>query len=191
MRYAVRVGLAVFLILGAGAGGWWYANRHAIDRRRAVLRVAQAPSLALAQPQLLWFETPPDVDEKLAALVNHWGTGDARFDDLLVQHLGDPACGDALRKRFAEELAWRPAARPLWAQAWRQRTRQPPDQEIAAILDFLEALAAADAPPRLSWRQVLDVQAVFELEGRGELAAWLTPENCLPRYRAWKTRGDK
>lgn len=187
MRLLLRIGLVALLIVAAGVGGWLYANRDAIERRRAVLRVADAPNFAQAQVELRWFELAPEVDEKRAELVGYWGTGQATFDTYLAQHLRDPDCGEALRKRFSEELAWRPELRPLWATVWRERTKQPPHEEAASVLEFLDTLAKAETPPRLTWRQVLDVQAVFELRGRGDLAVRLTPENCLDRFRQFKS----
>ena len=181
----LRIGLLGLLIAAVGVGGWLYLNREAVERRRAVLRVADAPTLAQAVAEFRWFETPPDEEAKRTALVAHWGTGDERFDDYLVRYLGDSTCSEALRKRFSEELAWRPELRSTWAAAWRQRVKQQPEAEIASVLEFLDTLSAAENPPRLTWRQVLDVQAVFELRGRGELATWLSPENYRERYRAY------
>jgi hypothetical protein len=187
----LRIGLVALLIVAAGVGAWLYAQRDAIERRRAVLRVGEAQTYAAAQAELRWFETPPQAEEKLAALAGYWGEGNENFDSHLARHLSEPACSDALRKRFSEELAWRPKLQRKWAEAWRRNTKLPPDQEIASIVDFLDTLTLAESPPKLTWRQVLNAQAVFELRGRGDLVAWLTPENCLERYQRLKGDGEK
>ena len=63
----------------------------------------------------------------------------------------------------------------------------PLDQQTASVVAYLD-LAAADPSRTITWREVLDVQALFKLTGRGELASELSPSNWRDRYRQWQRR---
>jgi hypothetical protein len=81
-------------------------------------------------------------------------------------------------------LSWRLGLLPAWGEHWR-RLKDNPEQERTSIRRYLEALRAADPPRQITWRDVLDLQALLQLDGQGELAHRLTPDNWRGRYERW------
>jgi hypothetical protein len=180
-RILIALGLAAALV----AGGWCYAQRQRFERQAAIGRVAGAETFAAARTELVWFETGPDADERLRALVDAWGRGNPRFDYYLVRYVGHPQSSESLRKTFSHELAWREELLPRWAHYWVWQAKLEPDAQIASICDYLDALAHTTTVRTLTWREVLDLQAILVIAGKPALALRLSPTNWLDRYRQW------
>jgi len=192
MRLWLRLLLLLFVLVGAGAGAWCYLNWQRLVRQSACYRVGVAPSFKEAQAEIAWFETGRDREAKLRELLRKWGTGNRQFDLYLAQHVGHAKSTEALREAFSLELAWREELVPRWAHYWSWRAPLEPDEQIASIIEYLDDLAAAETPKKITWREVLDLQAVFHLTGYRRLAHRLTPENWHERYRRWsETRPAK
>lgn len=171
----------------AAAGLWWYSSGEApLGRQVAAYRVGAAPSFTAAQREIRWFETGRDRRDKLKELVGGWDTGNQQFDLYLAMHLGHPDCTDETRRAFSLEMAWRKNLLPRWAHYWRWRTRLPPAEEMASIVDYMQVLSTVDPPRKLSWREVLDAQALFELTGHPEFAQRLMPDDWRDRFRRWR-----
>lgn len=183
LRFSIT---AIFLLGLLSAGGWWvYHNRVALGRQVASYQVGAAADYAAARREMAWFESGADRDAKLRDLAAGWGTGNQQFDYYLARYLGDPQSSDALRQTFSRELAWRPELLPRWAHFWCWRAKTDPAEEIASIVAYLTTLAAAQPPRQLTWREVLDLQAVFQQSGQAELAKRLGPDNWQARFQAW------
>lgn len=185
--------LAVFLIGAAAliAGAWWYFGGSRAGVQLAAYRIGQAAGYREAAREIALLEQKPDRKEALRELAASWGTGNQRFDFYLALRVSDPQSGEALRQAFSLELSWRPELLPRWAHYWRWRVKQSPADEIVSISEYLETLATAEPPRRLTWREVLNLQAVFAVTGQPELARRLAPDNWLGRYRSWRERHRK
>jgi len=175
----IAVGTLVF------GGAWLYWQRDAMARFWACYRVSAATNYSQAKGELAWFEAGPDRVARLHSLVTLWGTGNETFDRNLVMYLQDPECDDTLREAFSLELAWRPELLSRWAHCWCHTGRLEPDENVESIVNYIDTLAMADVPRGITWRDVLDLQAAFELEGCPDLAIRLTPENYLSRHADW------
>jgi len=183
-RLRILAFVSVLLAAVAAAGLWWHWPQ--IQRQYAGYRVGAAPRYEEARRRLAWFEEGKDPSPKLRALVRKWGGGNAQFDRYLARYVDDPASSESLREAFSRNLAWRAELLPRWAHWWRWRPGPAPDERMRSILAYLELLAATDGSKALTWREVLDVQAIFALTGQADLAARLTPENWRDRYRQWR-----
>ncbi len=186
MRLLVRLTISVLVVGAVGLAAWGYVYRQALMRQWACYGVEKAKTYADAERRLAWFETGPGRQERLRDLVSAWGTGNAQFDLFLAKYVQDAQSSEALRERFSLELAWREALPARWAHYWAWRAPLEPDRQIASIVEYLDTIASIRPPQRLTWREVLDLQAIFELSGRRELAMRLTPENWLQRYESWQ-----
>lgn len=186
MRPWLRVLLALLVLAGMVIGAWWYFHREQLARQWACYRVGAAGSFEQAQAEIAWFEKGPDREAQLGELVRKWGTGNQQFDLYLARHLGDPACSDLLRETFARELGRRAELLPRWAHSWSYRAPLEPDAQIASILSYFDALASVEPAEQITWREVLDLQAVFQLTGQGRLARGLSAANWHDRYRRWQ-----
>lgn len=184
--------LVVLIIVVAGlvAAAWWLWGGGAVETQLAAYRIGQATDYGEATRQIAQIEGQPDRDQALRELVTGFGTGNQRFDYYLARRVSDPQAGEALRRAFSFELSWRPQLLPRWAHFWSWRVKQRPADEIASIAEYLDTLATADPPRRLTWREVLNLQAVFTLTDQTELAKRLALDNWLGRYRSWQARED-
>ncbi len=178
--------------MGGLAGGlWWYYGNGAGTQWTAY-RIGQAASYREAAGQIAALERRRDRDVVLRELAAGWGTGNQQFDFYLARRASDPQAGEALRQAFSLELSWRPELLTRWAHYWSWRVKPSPADEIASIAEYLDALATAEPPRRLTWREVLNLQAVFALTGQPELALRLAPDNWQGRYRGWRgQRGER
>jgi hypothetical protein len=177
-------------VLGVGAavvaGAWWVAaNWPRLARQWACHRVGNSATFDEARAAIAAMDRGPDRDALDRELVAQWSTGNPRFDLFLAGYVGQAQSSDFLREAFSLELAWRTPLSGRWAQYWLWRGAQEPDEELASLVTYLDLLAACDPPRRLSWREVLDVQALFTLTGRESLGYRLLPENWHDRYRQW------
>jgi hypothetical protein len=184
-RLLVAIAIALVLFGVAAAAAWLYVQFDPLGRQVAGYRVGAAENYLRASQEIVWFEQGADREAKLRELVAGWGTGNQRFDFYLARYLGDPKCSEGLRQAFSLELAWRPHLLLRWAHFWRWRSKLPPADEVTSINDYLAALVLVDPPKKLTWREVLDLQAVFELSGEGGLAKRLAPDNWPARYERW------
>ena len=188
MRLRLRLLITFSVLLAAGAGTWCYLKRGELSCWRACGRVGAAETFGEAQAEIDWFETGPDRDFRLRELVARWGTGRQQFDFYLARHVGHPDSSELLRKTFSLGFGWHEERLPRWAHYWSWQTSQEPNEEIASIVRYLDLLLAADESKTITWREVLDLQAVFHLTGEPRLARRLTPDNWRNRYRDWRRR---
>ena len=188
MSRTLRALVLVAAVALASVGGWGYANRQMIAWQWASYQVGAATTFEQAREQLAWFEQGPDAPEKLRMLAGKWGTGNPQFDRYLAEYATARDSSMAVRRAFSEELARRPELLPRWAHFWCWQASLEPDRQIESILDYLDALAFSEEPvadPRLTWRELLDLQAVFTLSGDVARAARVTPDNWREHYRVW------
>jgi hypothetical protein len=182
-RALVTTVLAAATVIG---GAWVYARRETIRRQYACHRVAVASSYPEAMRELAWFEAAgPDREARLRELVAAWGRGDPRFDYYLARYLRAPQCSEGLREVFSQELSWRPGLRARWAHFWSWQSAREPGEELATLRSYLDAMASSEPPRQVTWRDILDLQALFERTGRGELADRPRPDRWADTYARW------
>jgi hypothetical protein len=95
-----------------------------------------------------------------------------------------------MRKTFSLELSWREDLLPRWAYFWSWKAGPKPGERVVLILEYLDVLLSAEPPRVLTWREVLDLQAVFQLTGQPHLAVRLKTDNWQTRYRRWRELRD-
>lgn len=186
MRLRVRILVLLVAPLAAAAGGWLYVYRHDLARQAALYRVGAAATYEEARQAIAWFEHEPERQLKLRELVRKWGTGNRQFDLYLAQYVGDPASSEALREAFSLNLAWNDGLLAAWVDYWNARPGASPEQRTRSLLAHLDLLLTMESPPSLTWREILDLQAVFTRTGHPRLALRLSPENWPDRYRKWR-----
>ncbi len=186
--------LLVALIAGVLVGAWAYVNWETLAWQWATYQMGAAESFEQAREQIAWFEQGPDAPERLRVLVAKWGAGNPRFDQYLAQHAASGESSMALRRAFSRELGRRPELLPRWAHFWCWQAPIEPDRQITSILGYLDTLAFDDraaAAPSLTWRELLDLQAILALSDDVERAAHVAPGNWSEHYRVWhETRRD-
>lgn len=188
IRRFVLSAVLLCALAGLVAGFWWRGGGGAVGQHLSAYRIGHSASYSQAAREIATLERSPDADETLRALAAGWGTGNQPFDYYVARRVSDPQASEALRRAFSLELSWRPELLPRWAHYWSWRVKQPPAEEIRSIAEYLDALAKADPPRHMTWREVLNLQAAFALTGQIELAKRLTPENWLGRYRGWEAK---
>jgi hypothetical protein len=186
MHLRTRLTITLLIAAAAALAAWGYVYRQALTRQWTCYRVGQAETYEEAQPRLAWFETGPDRQARLRDLVTKWGTGNPQFDRHLAQYVQDARSSEALRERFSLELAWRKPLLPRWAHYWAWRAPLEPEEQVASVVRYLDTITSVRPPRPLTWREILDLQAIFELSGRHELARRLEPSNWLERYQRWR-----
>jgi hypothetical protein len=179
-----RLALAAAVVLLVAVVLWAYVRRDALRLQWACFQVTSAPNYEAFRQRMEQFERGRQAEDRLMALVERWKTGNEAFDDHLARYLYDPQCSEALREAFSRELGWRKELIAAWGEQWRAM-KPDPDDHIASLRRYLEALHSADPRRELTWRDVLDFQAAVQLTGHGELAHRLTPENWRGRYERW------
>ncbi len=170
-------------------GGWAYVNRETLSWQWASYQVGAAASFEEARGQIAGFEQGPDAPERLRVLAAKWGGGNAQFDRYLAQYAASGESSMALRRAFSRQLTRRPELALRWAHFWCWHAPIEPDRQIASILEYLDALAFdgdASTGPSLTWRELLDLQAIFALSGEPERATRVGPENWREHYRVWR-----
>jgi hypothetical protein len=183
LRFLVA-SVVVAVVVSAVVG---YVNRERLTGQWMAYRLGRAASFEDACRESAWFETGPDREDRLRVLVTRWGTGNVRFDYHLARYVVSPESSEALRRRFSLELAWREGLLPRWAHWWCWRAGEQPDRRVEEILSYVDLLLAAqDLSKEISWREILDLQAIFYLSGQPKWAERLTPENWRERYQAWR-----
>jgi len=170
--------------LAVGAG--WFANRRKLRRQWHLYRVGTAESFEQARREIAWFETGTERQQRLVELTGKWGTGNRPFDLYLARYLHHAECSESLRETFSRELGRREPLLPRWAHYWSHRSPQEPDREIASVLRYFDVLATEEPSPPITWREVLNLQAVFYLTGSPRRATGLTPVNWHQHYRVWQ-----
>ncbi len=192
MRLWLRFLVALVVLALAALALVGYANRQRLTGQWMAYRVGRAASFEEACRAMAWFETGPEREARLRELVTRWGDGNLRFDFYLARYVASPESSEAIRRRFSLELAWREGLLPRWAHWWCWRTVQQPDRHVEEILAYVDMLhAAQDLSKEVSWREILDLQAIFYLSGQPKWAERLTPDNWRERYQEWrKSRTD-
>ena len=185
MRPWLRILTTLLVLAVVGLGTWGYLFRNQLAHQWATYRVGAADSFEEARTEINRLENGPDRDARLRELVRKWGTGNQQFDLYLARYVGNPDSSESLRKTFSLEFGWREELLPRWAHYWSWRAAREPDREITSILAYLDLLTAADSSKTITWREVLDLQAVFQLTGQPRLAKRLSPDNWRDRYRNW------
>jgi hypothetical protein len=187
MRLWLRVFAALAALAAAAVAAVGYVHRQRLTGQWMAYRVGRAANFEEACRALAWFEAGPDREARLRELVTRWATGNVRFDYYLARYVASPESSEAMRKRFSLELAWREGLLPRWAHWWSWRTGEQPDRRAEEILAFVElVLAAQDLSKEISWREILDLQAIFCLTGQPKWAERLTPANWRERYGQWR-----
>lgn len=184
MRFKWRILTLLAVVSIVATGVWLRFNWVQLERQWRVYRVGAATSYEKARRELAWLDREPDRAIRLRELVRKWGTGNPQFDLHLARYVGDPASSEALREAFSLNLAWRDGLLERWAHYWSWRPGESPRERVESIRNYLDLLLASNAKG-LTWREVLDLQAVFHLTGQPRLALRLAPENWRDRYRQW------
>ena len=188
MRLWLRLLIPLVILAAVGLGTWCFLRRDDLAVQWASHRVGAAATFEDAQAEIAWFDSGPDHEARLRELVSRWGTGNARFDLYVARHVGSPESTESLRRTFSLGFGWHEERLPRWAHYWAWQTSEEPDREIASILAYLDLLHAADPSKTITWREVLDLQAIFHLGGEPQLAKRLSPDNWRPRYADWRER---
>lgn len=187
MRVCRHIVLAILLLALLSLAVWCYICREPLRRQWSLYRIGAVAAPQEAEAEIIHCETDPDPDAAIGELVDKWGTGNRQFDLRLATHLDAPSCGDSLREAFSEQIGGQPELLQRWAHFWSWRSPLPLDQQTASIVTYLDGVAA-DPSRTITWREVLEVQALFELTGHGELARGLSPSDWRDRYRQWQRR---
>lgn len=186
MRFRTSLLPTFLLLVSITVGLWAYGNRKLLSSQWACYRVGTAESFAEAQARIAPLETGTDCDAKMAVLVRKWGTGNRQFDLYLAEHVCNAAATDGLRECFSRQLGHSAKLRQHWAHCWCHRAALLPDEQVQSIVSYLDTLATVDPPQAITWREVLDLRAVFELTGDPRPAPDLSPTNWPEYYRVWR-----
>ena len=186
MRPWIRLFLALVAVALGVLSVWLYRDRLRIACQWRAYSIGVATDAESARAHFAWFESEPDRDEKLRELADAWGRGAAGFDRRLLDYVAGPDSSEMLREACSTEFAWREELLDRWGRYWAWRAGETPTRRAAEIVEYLDLLAASNPPRRLTWREVLDLQAIFALTGRGPLAMRLTPDRWHDRYRNWR-----
>jgi len=183
MRCWLRFLIVPVTLAGILVGAWWRVNRQRLQRQWDCYRVGAAESFDQARAEIIRCETAPDAEARIAELVQKWATGNRQFDLYLARYVHQPQCGTALRAAFSRELGRREGLLSRWAHHWSWQAPLEPNEQIASIVAYLDGLARCQT---ITWREVLDLQAVFELTGQGRLGRRLSPANWHTRFRRFQ-----
>jgi hypothetical protein len=184
LRWRLLITFAAIAV--AIVSGVAYVQRETLRVQWHSYQVGAAETYEAARAQLAWFHQGPEAVSRSRELVGRWGTGNPRFDLFLARYVRDAESGEALREAFSLELAWREGLLARWARYWSWRAPLEPDQQIASAVDYFRLLDRTQPPRAITWRDVLDLQAVFELTGQNRLALRLSPENWRERFERWQ-----
>jgi hypothetical protein len=185
MRLWARILLTLIVAAGLGVSIWAYRNRQRLSHQWSAYQVGAAISFDQARREIARLEKGPDSESQIRELVAKWGTGNGQFDLFLARYVDHPDSSETMRKAFSLELSWREELLPRWAHFWSWEGGPEPEGRVALILEYLDVLLLAEPPRTITWREVLDLQAVFQLTGQSDLAVRLKPENWQQRYRRW------
>jgi len=185
-RWQIFLGLFLLIVLVVGVFAIVY--RQPLARQWTLYRIGAAESSQEADVEIARCETAPEAELLIGEMIDKWGSGNRRFDLHLAGHLGGRSCGETLREAFSKEITRREGLLERWARYWTWRAQLPPDQQMASVAAYYDALRAAEPPRNITWREVLDLQAVFQLTGCGELAQNLSPANWRERYGQWQQK---
>jgi hypothetical protein len=182
-RRAWRWTIVVAAALAVGIG--LYAWRGELAAQVASYQVASAASYRAAARRIGQFEAAPDRAEKIHALVDAWGRGDPRYDYYLARYIRSPDCGDELREAFSLEISWRPGLLSRWGHFWSWQSSADPAADRKHLRGYFDALSSVEPARRLTWRDVLDLQALCDRTGQGEVARRMKPDDWVAAYRRW------
>jgi hypothetical protein len=182
-RRAWRWTIVAVAALAVGIG--LYVWRDKLAAQWASYQVASAGSYRAAARRIGQFEAAPDRDKKIHALVDAWGRGDPRYDYYLARYIRSPDCGDGLRQAFSLEISSRPGLIQRWGHFWSWHSSAGPAADHSHLRGYFDALASVEPPRRLTWRDVLDLQALCARTGQGEVARRMKPDDWVAAYRRW------
>jgi len=186
MSLRLRFGITAAVLVTVAVGVSCWVSRRQIACQLALYRVGSAATLSQAQTAMEWFEAEPGDQARLSELAAKWGSGNRRFDIHLAEHVSGPTSSEALRKAFSLELAWREDLLPRWSHYWCWRATGEPDERIASISSHFDLIMSTESVQAITWREVLDLQAVFHVTGHPRLAKRLSPDNWRSRYAKWQ-----
>jgi len=189
MKRFWRAAVTFALVAGVFIGGWVYVNRQRLADQWASYHVGAAARYDEARERIARIERGDRAEGRLRELVAKWGTGNRRFDEYLARYVTDPASSRRLRELFSRHLSSRPTLLSPWAHFWAHQASLEPREQIASYVTYLDEVAHADngrAARRLTWREVLDLQAIFTLTGARDRAARLEPDNWRELFRVWQ-----
>jgi len=188
MPRLLRALLLLVVVAGLLAGVWVFVNWRIVVWQWSSYQVGAAASFEEARKQFAQFEQGEHAPERLRVLVAKWGTGNRQFDRYLAQYATDGGSSTALRRAFSRELGRRPELLPRWEHFWRWQASLEPERQIASILEYLDPKAFADQPgagASITWRELLDLQAIFAISGDHDRAARVRPDTWREHYRVW------
>jgi hypothetical protein len=186
MRLWPRIVVALVVFTCFGVGIWVAAHHRRLRQQWAAYQVGSAISFDHARRELSRLERGDDQESQIRELVSKWGTGNCQYDLYLARYVDHPDSSETLREMFSCELAWREQLLPRWAHFWCWQSESPIEKQVSAFLEYLNVLLQAEPPRKLTWREVLDLQAVFQLSGHSDLAKRLRPDNWQERFRRWQ-----
>ncbi len=190
MRRWLAAGV-VAVALATGLGLWACWNGPLLRVQWECYAIGAARSFDEAKPHLVWLDRHASCPESVAELVARWGAGNGRFDLHLARYIDSPESSETLRGAFARQLAARPELLHRWAHYWTWRAREEPDQLVASTVAFFDLLAQAQPGRTITWRDVLDLQAVWGLCGEADRVKDLDRRRWSDVYTQWKrTRAD-
>jgi hypothetical protein len=186
MRVRWRLLIAFAVLAAVAVGVWLHFNWQWLAGQLENLRTSRAEDFATARAEIVRIEQAADPEAQLRDLMAKWGTGNQQFDLYLAEYVRHRDSSELLRQTFSLEFAWRSTLLPRWAQYWSWQGKNEPDERIASLVEYLDVLVVREPPQPITWREVLNLQAVFELTGQRELAVRLKPDNWRERYRQWQ-----
>jgi hypothetical protein len=186
MRRWIFLSLAVLV---AASAAYLYLRRDELRLQWDSYQVTSSPDYATFQQRMAEFQQQAVTYAQLQALVSRWQTGNEPFDGYLARYLFDAPCNEAVREAFSRELSWRDGHVEAWGGAWQEQKGDIKEQ-VESLRRYLDTLQAAVPSRAITWRDVLDIQAMFALSDQPTLAIRLTPDNWRERYQRWLIAKD-
>jgi len=185
MRLGTKILLGALGLAVLAVGGFALLYRKSLVRQWHCYRVASAETFAAAREEMAWFLEGPDARDRLGELVAKWGTGSPQFDCYLARHVADPGSSELLREVFFREFQRRPSLVKMWAHYWAFQAPAKPADELVSLVAYFDIQAKASAS--ITWREALELAALFHWSGRDDLIKKLEPTNWIDYYQNWQT----
>ncbi len=182
----MRLFVVVVIAASIAAAIWAWVHQPRLVDQWDSFQVGRAESYAEAAALIGQVEQAPRAWPAIRELCHKWGTGNQRFDLYLADYVRRGPSSEPLRKAFSLELTWRPDQLPRWRHYWLWQLPAEADARIASMVAHYDLLSQAEPPRSIAWREVLDLQALFEVTGQRDLANRLKPDNWRSRYARWR-----